>query len=97
MRNIAYALVGLMMALAAVVALGSPAQAATAGNPSATAQALAQGEVVQKVHYYRRYGYCCHHNRYRSHWRWGSYYHRHHHYNYCYRPRCHYHRHHCCH
>jgi 3-hydroxy-3-methylglutaryl CoA synthase len=81
MRHIAYALIGLIMALATAVAFGSPSQAATAGGPGATALTLSQDGLAQKVYYYRYY----YHNRYRSHWRWGSHHHRYYH-HYYYRP-----------
>lgn len=64
MRHAAYALLGLMVAFAALMVSGTASQAAMAGDPGATRQTVEKDALVQKVWY---------HHRHRSHWRWGSY------------------------
>jgi hypothetical protein len=62
MRHATYALLGLMMAFAALVFSGVSSQAATVGVPSTTQQTIDKDGLVQKVW----------HSRHQSHWRWGS-------------------------
>jgi hypothetical protein len=98
MRHALYALVGLMMALSAIVLSGS-SQAATAGSPGASAVTLTRDGAAQNVHYHHHhyyYRYHYYHGRYRSHWRWGSeggyYYYRRPYYHPHYWHHHHYHR-----
>lgn len=86
MRNTRCALLGLMVAFAALVFSGTTSQAAMVGDPGATRQAVETDALVQKAYYHGRHrnhwrwgghgGHwrwgSHHHGRYRSHWRWGS-------------------------
>jgi hypothetical protein len=77
MRHAAYALVGLIMGVAALAFSSSASQAAAAGTPTTNHIAANMDGMAKKVYHSRhrshwRWGSRHYHSRHRSHWRWGS-------------------------